>query len=441
LTTAVRRPIHPKKPLSYFALSDGKPVATIPKALVSRRRFLAGAAAACFGSRLHAETTSDGVQVLHALTGAAATSSEKKDPALWGYDGTVPGPTLRVKRGEELRLRLVNDLAEPTTIHWHGVRLPNAMDGVPLLTQLPVAPGTSFDYRFQPPDAGTFWYHAHAGRQIDQGLHGALIVEETEAIAVDRDIVLVLEMPVEPGNPQIRVNGSIRPDIPVKTGERLRLRLINASSAGGLFVKLEDHAAWVMAIDGQPAEPFLARDSRIGLGPGNRADLFVDTDRNAGTAAAIRAGAGDEHPIARLVYESGGDVHAARRPQPHPLPPNPLPSRIDLKGSLRAEMALGNLKPREPVGPPLFTVARGRAVTLAMRNPSGQPQAVHVHGHSFRLLDRLDDGWKPYWMDTVVVGEQTERIAFVAAIPGKWLIECRVLERRDTDTAVWFAVT
>jgi FtsP/CotA-like multicopper oxidase with cupredoxin domain len=312
---------------------------------------------------------------------------------------------------------------------------------VPQLTQPAVAPRESFEYRFQPPDAGTFWYHAYSGSQIDQGLHGALIVEETEAVAVDRDIVLVLEMAAAPGNPVIRVNGLLRPDILVKTGERLRLRLINASSANGLFVRLEDHAAWVMAIDGQPAEPFLARDSRIGLGPGNRADLFVDTVRNAGAAAAIRAGAGDEHPIARLVYEGGGDVHAAPRPPPRSLPPNPLPSRIDLKGSLRAELALGRLKPLEPAGPPLFTVARGRAVTLAIHNVGGEPQVVHVHGHSFRLLDRLDDGWTPYWMDTLVAGEQTERIGFVADNPGKWLIECRVLERRDSDTAAWFAVT
>jgi FtsP/CotA-like multicopper oxidase with cupredoxin domain len=86
-------------------------------------------------------------------------------------------------------------------------------------------------------------------------------------------------------------------------------------------------------------------------------------------------------------------------------------------------------------------VRRGRAVTLAIRNTSGQPQVVHLHGHSFRLLDRLDDGWKPYWMDTLVVGGEIERIAFVADNPGKWLIECRMLERRDTDTEVWFAVT
>ena len=70
-------------------------------------------------------------------------------PPIWSYDGAVPGPTLRLKRGEELRVRLVNELPEPTTIHWHGVRLPNSMDGVPHLTQPPVAPGASFDYRFR----------------------------------------------------------------------------------------------------------------------------------------------------------------------------------------------------------------------------------------------------------------------------------------------------
>ena len=397
-------------------------------------------AAVGLAPRLHAETVADGMRTLRAAPVAAFAGDEQR-PSLRGYEGTVPGPTLRVTRGDELRVRLVNELGEPTAIHWHGMRLPSAMDGVPLLTQPWVAPRASFDYRFQPPDAGTFWYHAYAGPQIDQGLHGALIVEESQDVEVNRDIVLVLGMPDEPGSPQVRVNGAIRPDIAVRTGERLRLRMINASSARGLSVKLEGHAAWVMAIDGQPAEPFLARDSRIALGPGNRVDLFVDTVRNPGTAAAILAGARDEQPIARLIYESGGDVRAPARSEPSPLPANSLPARIDLKSSLRAELALGSGAPLDPAGPPLFTVRRGRAVTLAIRNAGGYPQAVHVHGHAFRLLDRLDDGWAPYWLDTLVVGDRTERIAFVADNPGRWLIECRMLERSDSDTAVWFAVT
>jgi len=99
-----------------------------------------------------------------------------------------------------------------------------------------------------------------------------------------------------------------------------------------------------------------------------------------------------------------------------------------------------NAKVFDPAGPPLFTVKRGRAVTLAIRNSSSHPHVMHLHGHSFRVLDRLDDGWKPFWMDTLVVGDQIERIAFVADNPGKWLIECAALERQDGGMAVWFAV-
>jgi FtsP/CotA-like multicopper oxidase with cupredoxin domain len=410
----------------------------------SRRRFLAGAGVA-FGSAglpaiLRAETGAAGLRILRA--GHGATRGEGQPPA-WGYDGTAPGPTLRLKRGEELRVRLVNELPEPTSIHWHGVRLPNAMDGVPHLTQPPVAPGASFDYVFRPPDAGTFWYHAYAPGQADRGLCGALIVEEATPVKIDTDVVLALAMPGEPGGaaPFVLVNGSVRPDIPVKAGERARLRLINATSARGFSLRIERHAPWVMAIDGQPAEPFVARDGRIALGPGSRVDLFVDTMQSGGTSASILAGLRDEQPVARLVYQGDGDPRAAPRSEPSPLPPNPLPARIDLKSSLKVELALGDGRPLDPAAPPLFTVRRGRAVTLGLRNPTGHPQVMHMHGHHVRLLDRLDDGWKPYWLDTLVVGEQVERVAFVADNPGKWLIRCRRLEAAGPDSAVWFAVS
>ena len=406
---------------------------------VSRRWFIgAGAVIACSGLPpcAQAQTATDGFRVLRA--GGLQSAG-------FGYDGMVPGPALRVGRGEELRVRLVNDLATPTTVHWHGIRLPNAMDGVPALTQPAVAPGASFDYRFRPPDAGTFWYHAYLADQTDRGLAGALIVEDAQPADVDRDIALVLTTAPAADGPPVLVNGSRRPDIAVKTGERLRLRIINATASRGLFLKLAGHAVRVMAIDGQPAEPFLARDSRVGLGPGTRIDLFIDTSGDAGAMAPLLAGplagAGQEQPIARLVYAAGGAARTGHRSEPLPLPPNPLPAHIDLRNSLKAELMLANAKPLNPAGPPLFTVKRGRAVTLAIRNTSGHPHVMHLHGHSARVLDRLDDGWKPFWMDTLVVGDQIERIAFVADNPGKWLIACAPLERQDAGTAVWFAVT
>jgi len=406
---------------------------------ICRRRFLAGAgtaaASAWLPAAVHAQPAPDGFRAIRALNS--------------GYDGTIPGPTLRLKQGGELAVRLINELDEHAAIHWHGVRLINAMDGVPMVTQPPVLPGASFDYRFRAPDAGTFWYRDYDASQIDRGLYGALIVEELEPIAVDREILLLLAVPGGSDGAPLRVNGSLRPDLPVQRGERLRLRLINATAARGVSLKLEGHAPWVMALDGEPAEPFLARDARVGLAPGGRADLFVDMSRDRGTIASILAGS---EPIARLVYDQANGLGGTPRADPAPLPPNPLPARIDLKGSLRVELSLDisrlAARPLDPGSPPLFTVRRGRAVTLALRNPLAQPQVLHVHGHSFRVLDGLDDGWKPYWLDTLVVGAQTERIAFVAHNPGKWLIDFRELElpqrtasRNPSGAAVWFAVT
>jgi FtsP/CotA-like multicopper oxidase with cupredoxin domain len=414
---------------------------------ISRRWFIGtGAAAACSGVApcAQAQIASDALRLLHARTSDSGHAAQSANARL-GYDGIAPGPPLRLRRGEELRVRLVNDLDVPTSVHWHGIRLPNAMDGVPQLTQPAVAFGASFDYRFRPPDAGTFWYHAYAADQTDRGLSGALIVEEAQPIDVDRDIALMLTTAPAADGPPVQVNGSIRPDITVKSGERLRLRIINATIGRGLFLKLEGHAVRVMAIDGQPAEPFLARDSRVGLGPGNRVDLFIDAMGNSGATApllaSLLAGAKEEQPIARLVYERGGGARVGTRAEPLPLPPNPLPGHIDLRNSLKADLTIANAKPLDPPGPPLFTVKRGRAVTLAVRNTSGQPHVMHLHGHSCRLLDRLDDGWKPFWMDTLVVGDQIERIAFVADNPGKWLIECATLERPGAGTAAWFAVS
>ena len=410
---------------------------------VSRRWFIgAGAAIACSGlpPGATAQPAADGFRLLRAR---ALPSTGLGNPGL-GYDGIAPGPTLRVRRGDELRVRLVNELAAPTSVHWHGIRLPNAMDGVPQLTQPAVATGASFDYRFRPPDAGTFWYHAYIVGQTDRGLAGAFIVEDTQPVDVDREIALLLTTPAAADGPPVLVNGSARPDIAVKTGERLRLRIVNATTARGLFIRLDGHAVRVMAIDGQPAEPFLARDGRVGLGPGNRIDLFIDTMGDAGAMAPLLAApltdAKADRPIARLVYERGGAARAGRRSEPLPLPPNPLPAHIDLRNSLKAELLLANAKALDPAGPPLFTVKRGRAVTLAIRNSGSHPHVMHLHGHSCRVLDRLDDGWKPFWMDTLVVGDQIERIAFVADNPGKWLIECAALERQDGGTAVWFAV-
>jgi FtsP/CotA-like multicopper oxidase with cupredoxin domain len=416
---------------------------------ISRRHVLAGLAVSFLDLPALAQPqggSPDGFRSLRAypyttaLPGAGSTD-------IWGFDGTATGPALRIKRGEELRIRLINDLPDPTALHWQGVRLPNAMDGVPDLTQPPIAPGRSFDYRFRPPDAGTFWYRpaANAAAQIGRGLRGALIVEESAPVAVDRDLLLVFEdWPLAPTTP-LTLNGAQDVPFAVRTNERLRLRLINATLARGLVLRIERHAARVMAIDGQPAEPFLARDGRVALAPGNRADVFIDMLLARGERATIvLEEAGAQRAIARFDY-GGEPARATPLSEAPPLPSNGLPERLDLRSASRHDVQLDAFVALPaPVHEraPVFSVRRGRVVVLALGNRTELTQTVHLHGHHVRLLDRLDDGWKPYWLDTLTIAaRQTDRIAFLADNPGKWLIEAQALNDKRPRTAAWFAVT
>jgi FtsP/CotA-like multicopper oxidase with cupredoxin domain len=379
-------------------------------AAFSRRRFLLAAGLLVAGGHVRGEETGAGVHLVRARPG-------------------TPGPTLRARRGEELAVRLINETAEPTALHWHGVRIANAMDGVPGLTQAPVAPGATFDYRFVVPDAGTFWYHPPpraGGRPLDSG-YGALIVQERATVDVDHDVLLLVDHLPAPVQ-----------EIAVKPNERVRLRLINALGNAMLPLRLDRHRVMVMAIDGQPAEPFAARDGRVVLGPGNRADLFIDATA-ANTPLVVETDSGDR-AIAQLRYEPSTAAQPFARPDVTVLPTNGLPEKLDLAGALRVDLAMETSAPA--LAPePLFSVTRGRTVVLAFANGTANPFVLHLHGHHFRLLDRLDDGWKPFWLDTVVVPEQqTWRIAFQADNPGKWLIQRYPLSEPQNGGATWFEV-
>jgi FtsP/CotA-like multicopper oxidase with cupredoxin domain len=182
---------------------------------------------------------------------------------VWAYNAIVPGPEIRVRQGERARVVVENRLAEETTVHFHGIRLPNAMDGVPHLTQPPIAPGGTFTYELPVPDAGTYWYHPHVNSavQLGRGLSGPFIVEEREPIPVDRDVVWMLSDWRLLPNAQIRgdfgnlhdmahngrigetvtINGRVPDTFVVRGGERIRLRLINAANARVFALKLTGH--------------------------------------------------------------------------------------------------------------------------------------------------------------------------------------------------------
>jgi FtsP/CotA-like multicopper oxidase with cupredoxin domain len=398
--------------------------------MLSRRLVLIGSGCAALASRARAETAPDGFVLLRATP--------------TGYAGAAPGPPIRVRRGAEVKVRLINGLDEPTAIHWHGVRLPNAMDGAPPLTQAAVAPGASFDYRFTVPDAGTFWYRAALRRQQERGLYGALIVDEPAPPPTEQDHLLMFadRLLKADGAPPFTLNGTPALDVPARANERLRLRFVNASASQVMNARIDGHRVFVMALDGEPAEPFASRDSRISLGPGNRADVFVDAGLAPGSIAPmVFTHDGGETALARIVYE---DLPARAAPpgEPAPLLANPLPARMNFSRALRVVLPIGGATAtdasRLPQAP-LFTAERGRTVVMALDNRDAGEHVVHLHGHHFRLLDRLDDGWKPYWLDTIVVaGRQTARIAFVADNPGRWLIEQHALD--GPAAAHWFQV-
>jgi FtsP/CotA-like multicopper oxidase with cupredoxin domain len=397
--------------------------------MLSRRDVLLGAGCtlATLTAPAYADRAPDGFTVLRA------------SPA--GFNGAAPGPVIRARRGDEVKVRLVNGLDEPMALYWHGVRLPNAMDGGSPLAGPPVAPGASFDYRFTVQDAGTFWYRAMLRDQQERGLHGALIIEEPAPPPVDRDqLLLFADRRNGDGTRQFTLNGASEVDIPARPNERLRLRFINASATQAMNVRIDRHRVFVMALDGEPAEPFVSRDSLLSLGPGNRADVFIDATLPSGSIApiAFMEGSG-EVALARIVYE-GSPSRPAPRGDPAPLPANPLPGRMNFSGALRITLSIEGRNTAAFDRVPLFTAARGRTVVMALDNRDTAAHVVHLHGHHFRLLDRLDDGWKPYWLDTIVVaGRQTARIALVADNPGRWLIEQHALDGPAAEVN-WFEV-
>jgi FtsP/CotA-like multicopper oxidase with cupredoxin domain len=400
--------------------------------VLTRRAALCGGLSLAAGAPFcSARAQPDGVRILRA----------RPD----GYGGVIPGPVLRVRRGEELKVRLVNELGESTAVHWHGVRVPNAMDGFPDLTQAPVAPGASFDYRFVVPDAGTFWYHAPLAQaqQVERGLAGALIVDEAQPPEVDHDVVLLLShrpADAERGSGALAVNGAAKLDVPARPNARVRLRLINATSARIIPLRLDAPNPNVMAIDGQPAEAFALRDGRLALGPGNRMDIVFDAAATGDKPATLAAQANPEAVLAQFKPER--PALPAPRARLTALPDHALPQKIELAGGQPLELTIPGKPSGTDFGPALFSVKRGRAVVLALANHSASAASVHLHGHSARLLDRLDDGWKPFWLDTVLVApRETARIAFVADNPGKWLIEGRALDQPEQTFAAWFAVS
>jgi FtsP/CotA-like multicopper oxidase with cupredoxin domain len=398
------------------------------------------------------------------LVGAANPATE-----VWAYNGSVPGPVLRYRQGERLRLEVENALPAATTVHWHGIRLPNAMDGVPGVTQAPIAAnGGRFVYEFDLPDAGTYWYHPHLGspEQVARGLYGALIVEERDAPAVDRDVVWVLSdwrldrdarLVENFGNAMdashagrigntVTVNGAIREAFAVRAGERIRLRLVNASNGRIYRLRFEGHDPLLIAVDGHPVAP--QRAAGVTLGPGMRADLMVDCAAAPGSAHRV---IDDFYPkrayeLLKLQYGKEPPLRKSFGPAPR-LADNPVAlPQVDQAERHRIVFAGGAMGalPSQAAHKGMFWTVNGvpvpehghhhepvlqlglkRSYVVELVNETAWHHPIHLHGHVFRVLSA------GHWADSVLLDPRSRaEVAFVADNPGDWMLHCHVLEHQ-----------
>ena len=458
-------------------------------ARLSRRSLLAGSAGAAVGALLPIWPGRTDAANYHLTAGsghAALVGASYPETAVWSYNGAVPGPEIRLRQGEHVQITVENRLAEETTVHWHGLRVPNAMDGVPHLTQRPIAPGETFVYAFGVPDAGTYWYHPHqrSFEQVGRGLYGPLIVEEREPIQVDRELTWVLDdwrlLPDAQisddfggfmdashngrvGN-TVTVNGRIPQTFAVRTGERLRLRLINAANARIFGLELEDHRPTVIALDGQPVEPHEPAGGRVVLGPAMRADLVLDMSGDPGQRFAVA----DmfyrdlEYRLLDLVYEDAPPLRAHPLDASLRLAANTMPEpdlaaaerhevtfgggmmggmmmammdgrRADMRAMMHRGMAwaINGVVASGHVMEPFLTLQRGVSCVLAMHNDTAWHHPMHLHGHAFRVIGRDGRPTRQEWQDTVLMGpREWVEIAFVADNPGDWMFHCHILEHQ-----------
>lgn len=414
------------------------------------------------------------------LSEAAAT----KGVMTYGTDGMPP--TLRMAKGKPFAARLENRLDEPTTIHWHGLRIPNAMDGVPFLTQPYVYTGDGFDYLFTPPDAGTFWYHPHCNtlKQMGRGMTGMLIVEDPDDPVFDAEIALNLRDWRLGGNGQFieqfkardaakagtygtlrTANWQQEPQYDAPAGGLLRLRLVVSDVTRLYSLKLNGAEAHVIAIDGNPVPNRFALDFLM-IGPGQRLDLAVRMPDTEGAIVELEDIRGSKPKIVARLRAVGPALKRNLR-DIGPLGRNPVPEpdlgtaqNIPLVLSATAENAavdsicgtLGysfwaiNKRPwpgdtADPTAP-LAEMKLGKSYILEVANPTPHIHPIHLHGMSFKVVSSSARPIQQFVSDTyLILPDEKVQLAVVADNPGDWVFHCHIIEHQKTGMTGYLRVT
>lgn len=392
----------------------------------------------------------------------------------WGYNKQLPGPELKANVGDTLVVRLTNHLEEPTLIHWHGLRIPAAMDGTDVV-QKPLAPGEVFEYRFVLPDAGTFWYHSHANEtvQMERGMYGSLIVEDpTDPVFDGEKVLMIDDMKLDLENeftkpgwlvPHIMerhdgregdtllINGKENSVLDIAAGQTERWRIINSSSARYFTLYLGGKEFEIIGTDGGLLEH--ARSlTEVLITPGERVDIAVGPFEEAETIlleslrysrstflrpkrqqfASIKVGV----PKASIAY---------------------LPETLRVIEPLAGQDAEITRKVRLSVGPSLTDgmdflingevhvhdkpVKVGELQIWEISNTSLMDHPFHLHGFFFQVIE--DNGKRPEyvaWKDTINLPPRSKlKIAWMPDNrPGRWMYHCHIIEHHAAGMMAHF---
>ena len=447
--------------------------------MVSRREFLNFSAATIALTALPSQIQSKQLIRNYRLTaGITPHLFDKKgiSDSLWLYNKQTPGPLIEAKEDDVIRVEFVNNLDDATTIHWHGIKNINKMDGVPYLTQDPIQPGERFIYEFPVKHAGTFWYHAHVEtwRQISKGLYGPLVVKNQVDEQFDNDIVILADDWRLNKNYQIdeksfgslhdwshagrignwlTINGKKFPEYSIKDGYT-RLRFINASNARVLTFGSTLSEIKIIAIDGMYVKPFL--EDRFKLGPGQRIDLLIASNNLSKIEFFEISGKNSLSAFKMNVIQNNSNKVSKKQInfssfQKMPNYKNPQILKIHMQGG-----AMGNLVKAKFEGVEknfrtlamedkkfwafnkevgkyehaLANIKKGQVIILDVWNDTRWPHSMHLHGNHFfvqsKEFENLDT---PILRDTYVMqpGEKS-KFTYLADNPGKWLFHCHMLE-------------
>ena len=387
----------------------------------------------------------------------------------WTYNGTIPGPLIRVRVGDRLIVHFTNHLPQPTTVHWHGLRIPNPMDGVPDVSQPEVKPGDTFTYDVVVPDAGLYWYHPHvmSAAQVGFGLYGALLVDDpADRFATVEEHVLVLsdieitdagslQSPNTGGSAGMAfgrdgnvllVNGRNHPRVGARTGVPQRWRVVNAAKSR--YFKLDagerQRFTWIGG-DGGPLEYAVDTDFLV-LAPGERADVLVTPHVAPGSELTIGAPPFDRGygSIEGRLGEALFTMVMATTPAPPPvrLPKvartitpirtagaTPVNIEFDITGAFEYTINGQTLGQFPPV-----QARVGETQVWTISNPSPWSHPFHLHGFFFQVLDPQGRPMRPMqWKDTVSVPYRgTVRVVVMYDNrPGMWMFHCHILDHAD----------